>query len=142
MKEMAEIYSKSNLILSMAGSGNPWDYFKPSCKLTLRALHDGYSLVEIQRLFQVSEKELWEKINPLIDANLVKKEDEKYYPTFLIVDEEETKKTFHHTEKIGRIIADELSNSLEELEKEFSKRARAQRKDHYPHSPSCNWFTG
>jgi len=121
MEKVPEIYANSKIILSMAGSGNPWDYFKPSSKLTLRALHDGYSLVEIQRLFQVSEEELWERISLLIDANLVKKENEEYYPTFLIVDEEETKKTFHHAEKIGRIIADELSYGLEELKTEFSK---------------------
>jgi hypothetical protein len=121
MEKTPEIYVNSKIILSMAGSGNPWDYFKPSSKLTLRALHDGYSIVEIQELFQVSEEELSERINLLVDANLVKKQDEKYYPTFLIVDEEETKKTFHHAEKTGRIIADELTNSLEELKKEFSK---------------------
>lgn len=121
MERMPEIYANSNIILSMAGSGNPWDYIKPSSKLILRALHDGYSTEEIQELFQISEEELFKSINLLIDANLVRKENKKYHPTFLIVDEEETKKTFHHAEKIGRVIADELTNSLGELKNEFSK---------------------
>lgn len=105
----------------MAGSGNPWDYFKPSSKLTLRALHDGYSIAEIQKLFQVPEEEVLERINLLIDAHLVKKQDGRCLPTFLIVDGEETGKTFQHAEKTGRIIADELTNSREDLKKEFSK---------------------
>jgi hypothetical protein len=121
MEKTPEIYASSKIILSMAGSGNPWDYFKRSSKLILRALHDGYSTVEIEELFQISEKELFERINPLVNANLVKREYGKYYPTFLIVDEGETKKTFKHAEKVGRIIADELTKSLGELRREFSK---------------------
>lgn len=121
MMRMPEIYATSTIIMSMAGSGNPWDYFKPSSKLILRALHDGYSLAEIQKLFYVSEEALLEKIDLLIDANLVKKQDRKFYPTFLIVDKAETEKTFHHSQRIGRIIADELAKSWEKLKREFSK---------------------
>lgn len=121
MKKMPEIYSTDKIILSMAGSGNPWDYFKPSSKLTLRALHDGYSLPEIRELFNVSEEELSEKMALLIDANLVRKENGKFHPTFLIVDKEETEKTFQHSEKIGRIIADELAKNWEKIKREFFK---------------------
>jgi len=106
---------KVKICLSMAGSGNPWDYFKPSSKLTLRALHDGYTLREIQELLQISEEELMEKINLLIDANLLRKENENYYPTFLIVNRIEAKKTYEHAKKFGRIIADELNENWKEL---------------------------
>jgi len=119
--KIPKIYANSNVFLSMAGSGNPWDYFKPSSKLTLRALHDGYSLAEIQKLFQVSKEELLEKINLLMDANLLRKENQKYYPTFLIVNEEETKKTYNHAKEIGRIIADELVKNWEKIKEDFAK---------------------
>jgi len=69
----------------------------------------------------VPEEEVMERINLLIDAHLVKKQDGRYFPTFLIVDGEETGKTFQHAKKTGRIIADELTNSREDLKKEFSK---------------------
>jgi hypothetical protein len=108
-------------MLSMAGSGNPWSYFQPSSKLTLRALHDGYSLPDIQKLLHVSEKELLEKVNRLIDASLVKRENGKYHPTFLIVDKEETTKTFQHSERTGRMIADELAKNSERLRRKFSE---------------------
>lgn len=104
----------------MAGSGDPWSYFKPSSKLTLRALHDGYSLVDIQRMFQTSEDDLLEKIGLLVDAGLVKKERGRYCPAFLIVDAEETTKTFYHAKRFGRIIADELTNNLEAITRGFS----------------------
>jgi len=119
--KIPEIYANSNIFLSMAGSGNPWDYFKPSSKLTLRALHDGYSLAEIQKLFHVTKEELLEKINLLMDVNLLRKENQKYYPTFLIVSEEETKKTYNHAKEIGRIIADELVKNWETIKEDFAK---------------------
>jgi hypothetical protein len=116
-----DIYANSEITLSMAGSGDPWSYLKPSSKLTLRALHDGYSLADIQSMFQISEDDLLEKIDLLVEANLVKKEHGKYRPTFLIVGAEETKKTFSHAKKIGRIIADELINNLQEIASRFSR---------------------
>jgi hypothetical protein len=121
LTEKPDIYATSNIILSMAGSGNPWDYFQPSSKLTLRALHDGFSLSKIQELLHVSEEELLEKINRLIDASLVKRENGEYHPTFLIVDKEETKKTFHHSERMGRMIADELTKNSGRLNRKFSE---------------------
>jgi hypothetical protein len=121
LTEKPDIYATSNIILSMAGSGNPWDYFRPSRKLTLRALHDGYSLTEIQEILHVSEEELLEKINWLIDASLVKRENGEYHPTFLIVDKEETKKTFHHSKRMGRMISDELIKNLKGLYRKFSE---------------------
>ena len=105
----------------MAGSGDPWSYLKPSSKLTLRALHDGYSLVDIQNMFQISEDDLLEKIRLLADANLVKKEHGKYSPTFLIVDAAEATNTFNHAKRFGRIIADELVNNLKEIATKFSQ---------------------
>ncbi len=105
----------------MAGSGNPWDYFQPSSKLTLRAIHDGHSLAEIQELLHISEEELLGKVNLLIDASLVKRENGKYHPTFLIVDKDETKKTFHHSEKIGRMISDELMKNFARLSRKFTE---------------------
>lgn len=105
----------------MAGSGDPWSYLRPSSKLTLRALHDGYSLTDIQSMFQISEDDLLEKMNLLAGANLVRKEHGKYSPTFLIVDAEETTNTFHHAERFGRIIADELINNLREITSKFSQ---------------------
>lgn len=120
MAEKPDTYATSNIILSMAGSGNPWDHFQPSSKLTLRALHDGFSLTEIQELLHVSEEELLGKINRLIDASLVKRENGAYRPTFLIVDKEETKKTFHHSKRMGRMISDELTRNLGRLNREFS----------------------
>lgn len=121
LTEKPDIYAASNIVLSMAGSGNPWDYFQPSSKHTLRALHDGYSLSEIQELLHVSEEELLEKVNRLIDASLVKREDGEYHPTFLIVDREETKKTFHHSERMGRMISDELTKNLGRLNRKFTE---------------------
>jgi hypothetical protein len=122
-----DIYADSKITLSMAGSGDPWSYLRPSSKLTLRALHDGYSLPEIQRMFQISEDDLLEKIELLIDANLVKKERGKYCPTFLIADAKETRKTFHHAKRYGRIIADELINNLEEVTSKFSQLKISER---------------
>ena len=60
-------------------------------------------------------------MNLLIDASLVKRENGKYHPTFLIADKEETKKTFHHSEKIGRMISDELMKNFARLNRKFSE---------------------
>ena len=119
--KIPEVYANSEIILSMAGSGDPWSYLKPSSKLTLRALHDGYSLVDIQSMFQISEDDLLEKIRLLADANLVKKEHGKYSPAFLIVDAAEATNTFNHAKRFGRIIADELVNNLREIATRFSQ---------------------
>jgi len=124
--KIPEIYADRNIVLSMAGSGNPWDYFIPSSKLTLRALHDGYSVAEIQELFQVSEEELQEKLDLLMDANLLRKENDNYYPTFLIADEKETLETYNHSKIFGRIIADELTKNWEEIRSEYSKLVISQ----------------
>ncbi|MBK5112967.1 MAG: hypothetical protein KGD59_14770 [Candidatus Heimdallarchaeota archaeon] len=119
--KIPEIYADKNVVLSMAGSGNPWDYFIPSSKLTLRAIHDGYSLAEIQELFQISEEDLFEKINLLMEANLLRKDNGNYYPTFLIADEKETLATYNHSKKFGRIIADELVNNWEEIKSKYKE---------------------
>ncbi len=119
--KIPEIYANRNIVLSMAGSGNPWDYFIPSSKLTLRALHDGYSLAEIQDLFQITKEELQEKIDLLMDANLLRKENDNYYPTLLIADDKETLKTFNHSKIFGRIIADELTKNWEEIKSKFTE---------------------
>lgn len=116
-----KIYEDNNIKLSMAGSGDPWSYFKPSSKLTLRALFDGYSLNEIQEIFEISEKELIEKISLLVDASLVKVKDGKYIPDFLIVNEEETKKTYEQSKELGRILADEIKENWDEIENDYSK---------------------
>ncbi|NHJ47518.1 MAG: hypothetical protein FK733_07010 [Asgard group archaeon] len=121
MVKIPEKYSKSRISLSMAGSGNPWDYFIESSKLTLRSLHDGYSLKEIQEMLEITKEELLKRINLLISASLIRKENEKYTPTFLIVDEEETKQTVTHSKKIGRIIADEFKTHLNEIIIEYEK---------------------
>ena len=127
MVKIPEIYSKSKIYLSMAGSGNPWGYFKQSSKFTLRALHDGYTLIEIEELLQTSEEELMEKIDLLMKANLVRKENEKYYPTFLIVNESEAEKTYEHAKIFGKIIADELEKNWEELMDDFASLKASQK---------------
>jgi len=127
MDKIPKIYAKSEIYLSLAGSGNPWDYFKPSSKLTLRALHDGYTLGEIQKMFHISEEELFEKINLLIKANLLRKENENYYPTFLIVNKIEAEKTYQHTKNFGKIIADELLKNWKELVDGFTNLEASQK---------------
>jgi len=127
MVKIPEIYAKSKIYLSLAGSGNPWDYFKPSSRFTLRALHDGYTVSEIQKLLHISEEELIEKINLLIDAHLLRKEEENYYPTFLIVNEIEAEKTYQHAKIFGRIIADELIKNWKELMDDFVNLEASQK---------------
>ena len=127
MVHIPEIYDNRNIFLSLAGSGNPWEHFKPSSKLTIRALFDGYTLEEIQEMFQVTEEELLEKINLLIDASLLRKEKENYYPDFLIVNEEEAIQTFNHSKKIGRILADEIKSSWSEIKNKYDNLLISQR---------------
>jgi len=116
-----EIYSNREIQLSMAGTGDPWSYFKTSSKLTIRALYDGYSLDEIQELFQVSKEELQEKINLLVDANLLQIMEGKINSTFLIVNKEETERTYYYAKEFGKMLADELVNYWEEIESDYLK---------------------
>ncbi|NHK30595.1 MAG: hypothetical protein FK730_04545 [Asgard group archaeon] len=127
MVKIPEKYADRKISLSMAGSGDPWDYFKPSSKITLRAFHDGYSFDEIRTMLEISEEEQLEKINLLIEANLLRKENENYFPTFLIVNEEETEKTYNHTREIGRIITNELKRNWKEIKDEYAKLSISQK---------------
>ncbi|NHJ41189.1 MAG: hypothetical protein FK731_14245, partial [Asgard group archaeon] len=126
MVKLPEEYANRKISLSMAGSGNPWDYFKPSSKITLRALHDGFSIEEIRIMLEITEEELLEKVELLINANLLRKENDNYFPTFLIVNEEETEKTYNHSKEIGRIISDELKRHWKEIKSEYSKLSISQ----------------
>jgi hypothetical protein len=117
--KIPEIYSKSKISLSMAGSGNPWDYFIESSKATLRALHDKHSLEDIQKMLDITKEELLERINLLIKASLIRKENDTYTPAFLIVDEDETKQTVTHSKTIGRIIANKFKIHLNEIRNEY-----------------------
>jgi hypothetical protein len=119
--KIPKIYAKNKISLSMAGSGNPWDYFIESSKITLRALHDGFSLKEIQEIIDVTEEELMERINLLISASLINEVKGKYSPAFLITNKDETKKTVTHSKIIGRIIADEFIAFWNDVEEKYKQ---------------------
>ena len=116
-----DIYANRNIYLSLAGSGDPWSYFKVSSKLTLRALFDGYSLEEIQKIFQISKDELQEKIDLLVDAGLLKTCGGKFVPSFLIVNEEETERTFWYAKEIGKMLAKEFMKYWKEVNLDYQK---------------------
>ena len=116
-----EIYANRSIHLSLAGSGDPWSYFKTSSKLTLRALFDGYSIKEIQKLFQISKEELQEKIDLLVEAGLIKISDGNFVPTFLIVNEEETERTFWYAKEIGMLLAEEFMKHWNEINLDYQK---------------------
>jgi len=119
-------YNSMSIFLSMAGSGNPWEYFRPSSKLTLRALHDGHSLELIQEILQMTAEDLEEKLNLLVEASLVRKDEGVYYPTFFIADKDESYRTFMYAKEVGKLLAGEIKASWDEIEKEFSKLVISQ----------------
>ena len=78
------------------------------------------SLLEIQEMFQITEEELLEKINLLVEASLLRKEKENYCPEFLIADRVEAVQTYEHSKIIGRILADEIKGNWLEIEKKYN----------------------
>ncbi|MCK5256156.1 MAG: hypothetical protein KAQ81_09050, partial [Deltaproteobacteria bacterium] len=120
------IYEKKKYHLSLAGRGNPWKVITSRRKSILSALHDCLPLKKIAETFSLTLPELISEIKPMVEASLVIKKGESYYPAFLISNLNETLKIYEHSKEMGKIIAEYLSSIWEEIEKDYKQLSISQ----------------
>ena len=120
------IYEKKKYHLSLAGRGNPWKVITSRRKSILSALHDCLPLKKIAETFSLTLPELISEIKPMVEASLVIKKGESYYPAFLISNLNETLKIYEHSKETGKIIADFISSIWEEIEKDYKQLSISQ----------------
>lgn len=121
MKITSNIYENQKAYFSLAGGGDPWSYLTVARKNILRALHDGFSLEEIQDIFNISLDDLMDEIMPLVESSLVQEVRNDFIPTFLIVNFEETNIVFEYSKKLGKILANTLLSKWNEIKQVYEQ---------------------
>jgi hypothetical protein len=110
----------SKIHFSLAGSGNPWGYLSRTRVKILNELHDGLKLDEVAEIVNLPYEELKSELQPLLDSNLIFKTNDQYRPSFLIVDENETKLIYRHASSFGMTLADYMENKYPEIERSYA----------------------
>lgn len=101
-------YAVERLHAIMAGYGKPYAVLTPARKQILRALHDGVSVTEMPAIMDIPHSSLHAELSPLVEAGLLRQENDRYQPAFFIADEVETRRVFEHAEKRGGQLSDHL----------------------------------
>ncbi|MFX0091124.1 MAG: hypothetical protein ACFFBD_05115 [Candidatus Hodarchaeota archaeon] len=120
MKATQNKYDEKQVYASLAGSGNPWGALTRIRARILFALHDKLSIFDIATLFGKTTEDIEAEITPLIEANLLKKQNGIYSPTFIISDATETRRVTDHAQIIGKKLAEQLLSRWEEIETVYS----------------------
>ena len=118
---MKESYDANLLRLSMVGSGNPWTAITPFTKRLLRALHDGLTLSDMAKVFDVSSVSIENEFHRMIASNLLMKRGQNFVPAFFIADAAETRRIVDHAQTLGRSLAERLSMLWSHIEAAFSE---------------------
>ena len=97
-----------NTYPSMAGSGNPWEYWSAHRRKILEKIHEGLTTEEIAQVFNQSTDQILSELEPLLTANLIKLGIEGFTPAFFMVDHRETVKVYEHAEITGHKLVETL----------------------------------
>ena len=109
------------LHVSLAGSGNPWKAITRFRLGLLRSLHDGLTVSNLARAAGKTSDHIEKELHPLIEANLLLKQGQRYLPSFFIADAFETRKIVDHAHELGRSLADHLTSVWSQIETKFGE---------------------
>lgn len=114
---------QSQLHAVMAGSGNPRAVMSERRKNVLFMLHQGIPNDSIASQLGLSEIELMEDIQVLLDNSLLVREENYYRPNFFIATANEVQRVMAHGEQVGLVLADVLVSQWEALETLYGRLA-------------------
>lgn len=101
---------------SCAGSGNPYAVLSPLRLRLVRGLHDRHSWVQLAADYGLMPGEVYTELLPLVEASLVARDGDRYYPTFLVVTAEETARVHEHANGLGAELSHCLLAAWDEIE--------------------------
>jgi hypothetical protein len=117
----SNIISEKPINVSMAGYGDPGESFSGKRNGITMALHNGFSIEDIAVAFNMTEQQIKDEINPLIEINLIINKGEKYIPDFFVANQDEAERILLFSKTIGVQLADTLIKEWEIIENTFSK---------------------
>lgn len=118
--QKSNIYANKKIFPTMAGSGDPWSALTKKRLQIMIALHHGLNITQLAEVFNTSENQMKDEINPLIKSSLVKVENNNYFPDVLIADKNEAEKVYLYTKNIGIELSEALIADWSTLENSFS----------------------
>ncbi|MHA2251325.1 MAG: hypothetical protein ACXAD7_13270 [Candidatus Kariarchaeaceae archaeon] len=114
-------FEKSEIFLSMAGSGDPWSAITNKSKFILSALHEELSIKETSEVLNMTVEQISIELKKMEEANLVKRHNDRYLPTFFVSNLNETEEIYNHSVKTGKILAETLLNNWTELKEVYTQ---------------------
>jgi hypothetical protein len=114
-------YTERSIYPSLAGSGDPWTALTKTRLQMMLAMHDGLDSEQLAEIFELSEQQLEDEVNPLIESNLVHVRDEGYVPSVFVAGFEEAERVHRSSRELGSKLAGALIADWSALESAFSK---------------------
>jgi hypothetical protein len=114
-------YSERSIYPSLAGSGDPWTALTRTRLQMMLAMHDGLDIEQLAAVFELSEQQVRDELNPLIESSLVHVQGDTFVPSVFVADFDEADRVHRSSKEIGSKLAAALIEDWAALESAFSK---------------------